>query len=75
MLYTIKNRALLDELVNFSPEVNVDRIRALGMVMLLREEKIILYQGDMNRAKEERKGYLGDDPFFQTYKESEYTEN
>ena len=64
-LMTIRNRALLDELVNFNPVVNVDRIRALGMVMLLREEKIILYQGDMSRTKqEEDKDYLGNDPFF-----------
>ena len=64
-LMTIRNRALLDELVNFNPVVNVDRIRSLGMVMLLREEKIILYQGDMSRTKqEEDKDYLGNDPFF-----------
>lgn len=52
-LMSIRNRALLDELVNYTPEVNVDRIRALGMAMLLRQDKIILYQGDMSRAKQD----------------------
>ena len=65
MLYFIRNRALIDECVNYSPEVNVDRIRAMGMVMLLRQEKIVLYQGDMSRAKNDDTGDpLADDPFF-----------
>ena len=64
-LYKIRNRALLDELVNFTPEVNVDRIRALGMVMLLRQDKIILYQGDMSRARQDDDiNDLANDEFF-----------
>ena len=66
-LMTVRNRALLDELVNFTPEVNVDRIRALGMVMLLRQEKIILYQGDMSRVlQDEGIDNLANDDFFKT---------
>ena len=66
-LMTVRNRALLDELVNFTPEVNVDRIRALGMVMLLRQEKIILYQGDMSRVlQDEGIDNLANDNFFKT---------
>jgi len=42
-LYFIKCRALLKELVLFNPDINVDRVRALGMVMLYREEFMILY--------------------------------
>lgn len=66
MLYTLKSRALLEELVAFTPELNVDRIRALGMVMLYREEKLILYRGDLSADREERanSSYLGNDPFF-----------
>lgn len=65
MLYFIRNRALIDEAVNYSPEVNVDRIRAMGMVMLLRQEKIALYQGDMSHAMDDDTGDpLADDPFF-----------
>lgn len=66
MLYTIRNRALLEELISYTPELNVDRIRAMGMVMLYRQEKIILYQGNMNATRQEDVGanYLGNDPFF-----------
>lgn len=64
-LYFLRNRALIDELVNYSPEVNVDRIRAMGMVMLLREEKIAQYRGDMSKAKNNSGGdKLANDPFF-----------
>lgn len=64
-LFFIRNRALLEELIAFNPEINVDRIRALGMVMLYREEKMVLYQG--NPAKDRDKvpsDYIGNDPFF-----------
>ena len=65
-LYRIKNRALLEELINFTPELNVDRIRSLGMAMLYREEKMILYQGNPSADREEKAdaSYLGNDPFF-----------
>ena len=66
-LYRLKNRALLEELINFTPELNVDRIRAMGMVMLYREEKMILYQGNIREGNEEKANasYLGNDPFFE----------
>lgn len=64
-LFNLRTRALLEELIAFNPEINVDRIRALGMVMLYREEKMILYQG--NPSKDQGsipKDYLGNDKFF-----------
>lgn len=65
-LYFIRNRALLKELVLFNPDINVDRVRALGMLMLYREEKMILYQGNISADREEqyKLNYLGNDPFF-----------
>ena len=65
-LFFIRNRALLKELVLFNPDINVDRVRALGMLMLYREEKMILYQGNITADREEQasKTYLGNDPFF-----------
>lgn len=61
----LRNRALIEELIAFNQEINVDRIRALGMVMLYREEKIVLYQGNPSRDSEEvPKDYLGNDKFF-----------
>ncbi|WCS67413.1 large terminase subunit [Bacteroides phage PhiCrAssBcn25] len=61
----LRNRALIEELIAFNPEINVDRIRALGMVMLYREDKMVLYQGNPSRdSGEVPKDYLGNDKFF-----------
>lgn len=66
LLYTIRNRALLEELAAYTPELNVDRIRAMGMVMLYRQEKVILYQGNISADRQEQANasYLGNDDFF-----------
>lgn len=64
-LYFLRNKALLKEFILFNPDINVDRIRALGMLMLYREEKIIMYQGDMSKVNEKvSSDYLGNDPYF-----------
>lgn len=64
-LFFLRNRALIEELIAFNPEINVDRIRALGMVMLYREEKMVLYQGNPSRDKDVvPSDYIGNDPFF-----------
>lgn len=64
-LFFLRSRALIEELIAFNPEINVDRIRALGMVMLYREEKMVLYQGNPSRDKDTTpKDYIGNDPFF-----------
>lgn len=66
-LYSLRNRALLEELISYTPELNVDRIRALGMAMLYRQEKIILYRDNLNAKSQEEasSSYLGNDSFFQ----------
>ena len=65
-LYLLKTRALIEEAIQFNPEINVDRIRALGMVMLYREEYIILYGNNLNRESREkvRKDDPSNDLFF-----------
>lgn len=65
-LYSLKNRALIKELIGYNPLGNFDRISAMGMLMLLREDKLILYNGVVSREKSERNSssYLGNDPFF-----------
>ena len=65
-LYRIRNRALLQELIAFAPEINVDRVRALGMVMLYREEKMILYNGNISQDKFDKADAndLSNDDFF-----------
>lgn len=66
-LYLLKTRALIEEAIQFNPEINADRIRALGMVMLYREEYIILYGNNLNKESREkvRKDDPSNDPFFQ----------
>ena len=65
-LFTVRNRALLKELINYNSEGNFDRISAMGMLMLLREDRMIRYQGDASKEKQERanNSYDGNDPFF-----------
>lgn len=65
-LFTIRNRALLKELINYNAEGNFDRISSMGMLMLLREDKMITYQGNISKERQElaMKDYLGEDPFF-----------
>ena len=77
-LYSLRNRALLEELISYTPEINVDRIRALGMVMLYRQEKIILYKDSLNAKSQEEtsSSYLGNDDFFKrNYKQGHKTVN
>lgn len=65
-LYSLRNRALIKELIGYNPLGNFDRISAMGMLMLLREDKLILYNGAVTREKFEKNSssYLGNDPFF-----------
>lgn len=65
-LFTVRNRALLKELINYNSEGNFDRISAMGMLMLLREDRMIRYQGDVSKEKQEKanSSYDGNDPFF-----------
>ena len=66
-LYNIRNRALLKELVLYNPMINVDRISALSMLMIYREEKMILYQGDMQRRETQKKGMAADSYWTRNY--------
>ena len=66
ILYTLKTRALIEEAIQFNPEINVDRIRAMGMVMIYRQEYIIKYGDNMNAESRERvrRDDPSNDPFF-----------
>ena len=58
------NRALLEEARQWNPDGNFDRISAMGMLMLYREEKLVLYHG--NIMQEERVvNPKANDPFFE----------
>lgn len=63
-LYFIKSKALLEELIGFDAYRNFDRVRALGMVMLYREERMILTGGNPAARAYDDPKYLGNDDFF-----------
>lgn len=52
-LYTLKNKALIEELIAFNPEINVDRVRSMGMLMLYREQMMVTYQGNVIRTEDD----------------------
>lgn len=66
VIYTLKTRALIEEAIQFNPEINVDRIRAMGMVMIYRQEYIIRYGDNMNAESREKydEDNLSNDPYF-----------
>lgn len=60
-LYFIKGRALLKELIQCNPNINVDRVSALIMLMIYREQFMIMYEGDLARSKNDD-SYDASDP-------------
>ncbi len=71
-LYFLRSRALIEELIQFSPEINVDRVRALGMVMLYRQEWLIKCGGNLNNissnSDNDKDDPAEDDFFTRNYK-------
>lgn len=65
-LFNLRSRAFIKELINFNLEGNFDRISSMGMLMLLREDKMITYQGNISKDRQEKaaKNSLANDPFF-----------
>ena len=63
LLYTIRNRALLKELLLFNSEGNFDRISAMGMLMLYREDRIVTLKDNLHNIQVPS-DYKGKDPFF-----------
>jgi len=66
-LYFIRNRALLKELILWNPIANFDRVFAMIQLMLYREEKMILYQGDLKKPEQKSSGMETDDYWSKNY--------
>ena len=66
-LYNIRCRALLKELIQWNPYGNFDRIMALVQLMLYREEKMIIYQGDVKHHDTKATGMAADDYWVRNY--------
>ena len=66
-LYRIRNRALLKELALWNPQGNFDRVMSLVQLMLYREEKMVLYHGDLKHTEEVSSGMEKDDYWDKNY--------
>ena len=66
-LYRIKNRALLKELILWNPQGNFDRVMSLVQLMLYREEKMVLYHGNLKYSEEVSSGMEADDYWTKNY--------
>lgn len=58
------NRALLEEARGWNPDGNFDRISAMGMLMLYREEVLVLNHGEVDKT-EKTQDIKSHDPFFE----------
>ena len=66
-LYNLRCRALIKELIQWNPYNNYDRVMALVQLMLYREEKMILYQGDVRETTDYSSGMGADDYWDRNY--------
>lgn len=66
-LYKIRNRALLKELVLWNPQGNFDRVMSLVQLMLYREDKMVLYHGDLRHTEEVSSGMEADSYWEKNY--------
>jgi hypothetical protein len=66
-LFHIRNRALIKELIQWNPYGNYDRVLSLVQLILYREEKMVLYQGDLKNTGKEPTGLEADDYWDKNY--------
>ncbi len=66
-LYRIKNRALLKELILWNPQGNFDRVMSLVQLILYREDKMVLYHGNLRHTEEVSSGMEKDDYWDKNY--------
>lgn len=66
-LYRIRNRALLKELSLWNPQGNYDRVMCLVQLILYREEKMVLYHGDLKHTENLPSGMEADSYWDKNY--------
>jgi len=66
-LFHIRNRALLKELIQWNPYGNYDRVLSLVQLILYREEKLVLYQGDLKGTGKKTTGMAADNYWSKNY--------
>lgn len=66
-LNRIRNRALIKELIQWNPYQNFDRVMSLVQLILYREEKMVLFQGDMRKQETKATGIAADSYWTRNY--------
>jgi hypothetical protein len=76
-LYNIRNKALIKELIQWNPHDNYDRVMSMVQLMLYREEKMVLYQGNLKGREATSSGIEQDDYWEKNYssKKDPYSKN
>jgi hypothetical protein len=72
-LYLIRNRALIKEMIQWNPYGNFDRLLSLVQLILYREEKIVLFQGDLKASQRVPSGLEKDDYWERNYPKNRAT--
>ena len=60
----LRQKSLIQELIQYNPDGNFDRVSSLIMLMLLREDRLIVTGGSGKIDDDYDDGYLGNDTFF-----------
>lgn len=61
----LKQRALIQELAAWNPDGNFDRVSALGILMVARQELIVTTRGDFGQSRQSTNSeYKGNDEYF-----------
>jgi hypothetical protein len=60
---TLKQRALIEELIAWNKDGNFDRVSSFGILMFARQEKIVTTSGKFGRERD-AENYKGNDEFF-----------
>ena len=66
-MFHLRNRALIKELIQWNPFKNFDRVMSLVQLILYREEKIVLFQGDLKKSEKKFSGMEVDDYWEKNY--------
>ena len=67
-LFFIKNLALLKELSQYNRVNNFDRVMSLIMLMLYRDDLLVIYRGDISKSMmEDDPSFIGNSDFFNQY--------
>lgn len=77
LLMTLKSRSLIQELTLWNSDANFDEHDAMVMLMLLRQERLILHgeDGPSEKSHVDDSSYIGNDPFFTKNYDDRFEDN